>query len=157
MNLYIKLLYLQLDMEDIVKKIVNEWRDIIESIQVDNWSRKVESINYFRMENTDDNCYKVNFNFPLDYGELFHSSLTDSERQLRMEKWNLHLEKTFIKIFSEGVNDYNKDNSVLINAIQFNNDKVDYMNNQGYRFIVQFYPMGFIKQLRQDKLKEIGI
>lgn len=151
-------------MEDIVQKIVNEWRDIIESIQVDNWSRKVESINYFRMENTNDNCYKVNFNFPLNYGELFHSSSLKrtsdcvfSEIQLRMEKWNLHLEKTFIKIFSEGVNDYNKDNSVLINAINFNNDKVDYMINQGYRFIVQFYPMGFIKQLRQDKLKEIGI
>jgi len=153
MNLYIKLLYLQLDMEDIVKKIVNEWRDIIESIQIDDWSRKVESINYFRMEN---NCYKVNFNFPLDYGELFHSSLTDSERQLRMEKWNLQLEKKFIKIFSDGINKYD-DNWINTNTIRFNNDKVDYMNNQGYRFIVQFYPMGFIKQLRQDKLKEIGI
>jgi len=143
-------------MEDIVQKIVNEWRDIIESIQIDDWSRKVESINYFRMENTDDNCYKVNFNFPLDYGELFHSSLTDSERQLRMEKWNLQLEKKFIKIFSEGINKYD-DNWINTNTIRFNNDKVNYMNNQGYRFIVQFYPMGFIKQLRQDKLKEIGI
>jgi hypothetical protein len=143
-------------MEDIVQKIVNEWRDIIESIQIDDWSRKVESINYFRMENTDDNCYKVNFNFPLDYGELFHSSLTDSERQLRMEKWNLQLEKKFIKIFSEGINKYD-DNWINTNTIRFNNDKVDYMNNAGYRFIVQFYPMGFIKQLRQDKLKEIGI
>ena len=31
------------------------------------------------------------------------------------------------------------------------------MTNQGYRFIIQFYPEGFISELRDDKLKELGI
>jgi hypothetical protein len=31
------------------------------------------------------------------------------------------------------------------------------MTNQGYRFIVQFYPKGFLSEVREEKLKELGI
>ena len=31
------------------------------------------------------------------------------------------------------------------------------MTNQGYRFIIQFYPSGFISEFREEKLKELGI
>jgi hypothetical protein len=41
--------------------------------------------------------------------------------------------------------------------IKFENSKVDYMTNQGYRFIIQFYPGGFISEFREEKLKELGI
>ena len=39
----------------------------------------------------------------------------------------------------------------------FANNKVDYMTNQGYRFIIQFYPLGFLTELREEKLIELGI
>ena len=32
----------------------------------------------------------------------------------------------------------------------FASDKVDYMTNQGYRFIIQFYPLGFLPELREE-------
>jgi hypothetical protein len=41
--------------------------------------------------------------------------------------------------------------------VRFENSKVDYMNNQGYRFIIQFYPGGFISDFREEKLNELGL
>ena len=41
--------------------------------------------------------------------------------------------------------------------VKFENSKVDYMTNQGYRFIVQFYPVGFLSEFRQEKLESIGL
>ena len=40
---------------------------------------------------------------------------------------------------------------------KFDNDRVDYFTNQGHRIIIQFYPQGFIDELRNDKLNELGI
>ena len=40
---------------------------------------------------------------------------------------------------------------------KFHNDKVDYFTNQGHRIIIQFYPQGFINELREDKLNQLGI
>jgi hypothetical protein len=31
------------------------------------------------------------------------------------------------------------------------------MTNQGYRFIIQFYPVGFLSEFREEKLNELGI
>lgn len=39
--------------------------------------------------------------------------------------------------------------------IKFLNEKVEYMTNQGYRLIIQFYPAGFIGDLREDKLNKL--
>jgi hypothetical protein len=41
--------------------------------------------------------------------------------------------------------------------VKFENSTVDYMTNQGYRFIVQFYPVGFLSEFREKKIKELGI
>jgi hypothetical protein len=41
--------------------------------------------------------------------------------------------------------------------VKFENSKVEYMVNQGYRFIVQFYPVGFLSEFRQEKLESLGI
>ena len=38
---------------------------------------------------------------------------------------------------------------------KFENSRVDYITNQGYRFIVQFYPEGFISELRNEKLQQL--
>ena len=39
--------------------------------------------------------------------------------------------------------------------IKFENEKVEYMTNQGSRLIIQFYPAGFIGDLREDKLNKL--
>ena len=41
--------------------------------------------------------------------------------------------------------------------VKFENSRVDYMTDQGYRFIIQFYPAGFLPSIRNSKLKELGI
>ena len=56
-------------MEEIAKQLANKWKEIIESISVDGYSRKVESIDFIRMTKYYTGypdiewCYKVNFNF----------------------------------------------------------------------------------------------
>jgi hypothetical protein len=139
-------------MEDVAKILVNKWKTIIESICIGYFSKKVESIDLFRMDNyyagypEIEYCYKVTFNF-----KLIH--VFDEEPNYNMRYYlNIKLEDKFKSIFD--------DNDCLIDEHQsyvFASDKVDYMTNQGYRFIIQFYPEGFISELRDDKLKELGI
>lgn len=40
---------------------------------------------------------------------------------------------------------------------QLPNSKVDYKQNQGYRFIVQFYPAGFLIEKTQSQLDRLGL
>lgn len=98
-----------------------------------------------------DLCYKVNFNFPM-VNESNRKSISDN----RVEKWHKELEKTFTKMF--------KDNSkkhtfscLSSGEIKFENSKVDYIKNQGYRFIVQFYPNEFIQERRVKSLNILDI
>jgi hypothetical protein len=94
-------------------------------------------------------CYKATFNFEdgISNGQT-HSNPNRYE-------WHKKLEETFTKMFW--------DPSIEVmpmpdsDEIKFENSKVDYMTNQGYRFIIQFYPGGFISEFREEKLKELGI
>ena len=142
-------------MDEFSKILTDKWKDIIESINVDGESRKVESVNYFRMDKYYTGypeiewCYKVTFNFEdgISNGQT-HSNANRYE-------WHKKLEETFTKMFW--------DPSIEVmpmpdsDEIKFENSKVDYMTNQGYRFIIQFYPGGFLSEFREEKLKELGI
>ena len=142
-------------MEEIVKQITDKWKTLIESTIVDGYSRKVESINFFRMDKYYTGypeiewCYKVTFNFEdgISNGQT-HSNANRYE-------WHKKLEETFTKMFW--------DPSIEVmpmpdsDEIKFENSKVDYMTNQGYRFIIQFYPGGFISEFRNEKLESLGI
>ncbi len=133
-------------MYEFSKALIEKWRKIIESINVDGFSRKVDSVNYFRMNDREmEYCYKVNFNFDDVYDPEFYIPL----------KWDRELEKTFIDLFSDNYVIYPKDDKIGYEFI-FKNNKVDYMINQGYRFIVQFYPQGFISEARNEKLEKLG-
>jgi hypothetical protein len=130
-------------MEDIAQQIVNKWTKIIESYNV-----KIESTNLFRMNKyykgypDIEYCYKVNFNFE------------DGLRGYTIEKrtW-IELEKNFVDMFG-GAFSINMNNT---DEIKFHNDKVEYMTYQGHRLIIQFYPAGFISELREDKLNKLFI
>jgi hypothetical protein len=142
-------------MDEFSKILTDKWKDIIESISVDGESRKIESVNCFRMNKwyagypEIEFCYKATFNFEdgISNGQT-HSNANRYE-------WHKKLEETFTKMFW--------DPSIEVmpmpdsDEIKFENSKVDYMTNQGYRFIIQFYPGGFISEFRNEKLESLGI
>ena len=151
-------------MDEFSKILTDKWKTIIESIVVNGHSRKVESVNCFRMNKyytgypEIEFCYKVSFNFEDGIsGGQTHSNPPYPESKTPMgffPLWHKKLEETFTKIFRDS-------NEVLptpdSDEVKFENSKVDYMTNQGYRFIVQFYPERFLSEFREEKLKELGI
>jgi len=141
-------------MDEFSKILTDKWKTIIESIVVNGYSRKIESVDYFRMDKyyhgypEIELCYKVTFNFEDGIsGGQTHSNPNRYE-------WHKKLEEIFIKMFHDS-------NEVLptpdSDEVKFENSKVDYMTNQGYRFIVQFYPVGFLSEFREEKLESLGI
>jgi len=141
-------------MDEFSKILTDKWKTIIESIVVNGHSRKIESVDLFRMNKyyhgylEIEFCYKVTFNFE----DGISSGQTHSNPN-RYE-WHKELESTFTKIFRDS-------NEVLpmpdSDEVKFENRKVDYMVNQGYRFIVQFYPVEFLSEFREEKLESLGI
>lgn len=148
-------------MEEIVKQITDKWKEIIESTIVDGYSRKVEFIDFFRMNKyytgypEIEFCYKVTFNFPDGISDSIYSNTTNPYTDVTKEKWHKRLEDRFTNMFwatSDEVIPRAGSNS---GETKFENSKVDYMTNQGYRFIIQFYPKGFIPELREEKLTDL--
>lgn len=147
-------------MYDIAETIVNKWKTIIESIEVDGYRNKIESVEFFRMDKHYEGypaieyCYKVVYDFGLEDNITTHRN-----RELK-KTWLTELSKTFLNIFSD--DNFIKLNKEELNLkiknwdeVTFNNDKVEYMTNQGYRFIVQFYPLGYLTEIRNEKLNEL--
>ena len=156
-------------MEEIVKQITDKWKTLIESTIVDGYSRKVESINFFRMDKyytgypEIEFCYKVTFNFEDGISNSVYSNTTNPYIDDTKEKWHKRIEDRFtnmfwdpsdevMPIFIAGLATRAGSNS---GETKFENNKVDYMTNQGYRFIIQFYPKGFIPELREEKLNNL--
>jgi hypothetical protein len=147
-------------MDEFSKILTDKWKTIIESTVVNGYSRKVESIDCFRMNKwytgypQIEFCYKVSFNFEDGIsGGQTHSN-PNRNYQFSWAEWHKKLDETFTKIFRDS-------NEVLptpdSDEVKFENSKVDYMTNQGYRFIVQFYPVGFLSEFREEKLNELKI
>ena len=142
-------------MDEFSKILTDKWKDIIESINVGGESPKIESVNFFRMDKwyagypQIEWCYKVTFNFKdgISNGRT-HSNANRYE-------WHKKLEEIFTKMFWDPAVEVNWCN--WFDRLKFENSKVDYITNQGYRFIIQFYPSGFISEFREEKLKELGI
>jgi hypothetical protein len=141
-------------MNEFSKILTNKWKIIIESIVVGEYSRKVESIDCFRMNKyyagypEIEFCYKVTFNFEDGISNDQTHSYTN-----RYE-WRKELDSIFTKMFCDSNKNLPKPDS---DEIKFENNKVEYMTNQGHRFIIQFYPGGFISEFRNEKLKELGL
>jgi len=140
-------------MEDVAKKIVSKWKEIIES-----YSIKVGDISLFRMNKyytgypEIEYCYKVNFDFGLNPSD----GMTSWEKNKR-DRLMKELELNFIDRFQPQLVDKTLGTDYNSGETKFHNDKVDYFTNQGHRIIIQFYPQGFIDELREDKLNQLGI
>jgi hypothetical protein len=147
-------------------KIVQIWKEEIESINIRGYQRKIESVDCFQMskyytgEEILTDCWKVSFNFSdgLTSNEVYLDdrtcTLVKSAARLDLE-WSNSLEQTFIQRFGEVIS--KDDNGVLFHAgtFVFHNEICDYMTNQGYRFIIQFYLPGVLSKLRQEKLNQL--
>jgi hypothetical protein len=140
-------------MEDVAKKIVSKWKEIIES-----YSIKVDEVSLFRMNKyftgypEIEHCYKVNFDFGLSPDNGINSWEKNKRDRLMKE-----LEQNFIDRFQPQLVDTTRGTDYNYGETKFHNDKVDYFTNQGHRIIIQFYPQGFIDELREDKLNQLGI
>lgn len=165
-------------MDGFAKILTDKWKEVIESINVDGYCRKVESVDLFRMNKYYTGhpkiewCYKATFNFPMN--EIQVEEYEDPKRtksDIRIDNWHKELELKFTNIFYDepkvelksGTEEwwratlYKPRPGSNSGETKFENDRVDYMTNQGYRFIVQFYPQGFISELRNEKLEILGI
>ena len=147
-------------MEVIAKQLTDKWKEIIESISVRGYTRRIESVNFFKMDAWYSGfpdiefCYKVTFNFEDGISNSIYSNVANP---FEINPWYKELEDRFTNMF------WNPSDEVMPRAgsnsgeTKFENSKVDYMTNQGYRFIIQFYPLGFLPELREEKLAELGI
>lgn len=129
-------------------EIVNIWKLEIESINIDGFTRVIESINFFPMQSRyypHSLSWKVNFNFKDVISDGVNTTVVPA-------MWEIELNKLFISKFGDKYTD--GPNS---GEIQFHNSLCDYMTYQGYRFIIQFYPDQFISVIREKKLNQIGI
>lgn len=141
-------------MDDIVELIVDKWKKIIES-----YSIEVESVSCFRMNKyykgypEIEYCYKVSFDFGLsDINEK--ENFCEKNKKDRLMK---ELELNFIDRFQPVLVDTKTIHDFNYGETKFHNNKVDYFTNQVHRIIIQFYPQGFITELREDKLNQLGI
>jgi hypothetical protein len=128
------------------------WKKEIESINIRGFSREVVSVDCFKMnkyytgEGVLTDCFKVNFNFEgISYKPCSEIHLNHNE----VEEWNKTLEAHFISKFGEVIH------NTQYGDLLFHNEICDYMVNQGYRFIIQFYLPGVISKLREEKLNQI--
>jgi hypothetical protein len=169
-------------MDEFVKQITDKWKEMIESTVVSGYSRKVESVDCFRMNKyytgypEVEFCYKVTFNFEDVISPSIYSNVTNPYIDDSKKEWHKRLEDRFINMFydipersgpSTGVTGVTEEwwrlnlsrprKGSNSGETKFENNKVDYMTNQGYRFIIQFYPQGFVSEFRNEKLKELGI
>ena len=152
-------------MDGFSKILTDKWKEIIESINVSGYSRKVKSVDIFRMSKyytgypEIEFCYKVNFNFEDGISDAvsIYSNTTNPYINVAKDKWHKELENKFTKMFWNSSDEAMPRPGTNSGETKFENSRVDYMTNQGYRFIVQFYPEGFVSELRNEKLEILGL
>lgn len=150
-------------MDGFSKILTDKWKEIIESINASGYSRKVKSVDLFRMSKyytgypEIEFCYKVNFNFEDGISNSIYSNTTNPYIDVTKDKWHKELENKFTKMFWNPSDEVMPRPGSNSGETKFENSRVDYMTNQGYRFIVQFYPQGFVSELRNEKLEILGL
>lgn len=128
-------------------QIINSWKEEIESISINGFNRKIESVDFFPMKSKhhpDSEAWKVNFNF------MDGIRGDDTKPPISHDDWDIELNRLFKNKFGDISFDYG-------NGIEFNNSKCEYMTYQGHRFIIQFYPNMFVEEIRNEKLEKLEI
>jgi len=68
--------------------------------------------------------------------------------------WSTKLEEELSRIFEAEKIDYGLYRGFDSTGV-LRDDKIDYFHNQGHRIIIQFYPEGFLPEIREKKLNQI--
>ena len=136
-------------MIEVVNYIINSWKELIENLEANGFNKKIESTHFFKMDKYYTgyphikDCYKVTFDFGLDCGNKVGDEHTIEIS--KRETWNSSIESLFTNLFTDDIN------------IIITNTKIDYITIQGGRIIIQFYPKGFIEDIRNEKLLKLDI
>jgi hypothetical protein len=126
-----------------IDKIVQDWKEEIESINIDGFSKKISSIYTIKLRRNifADNDFKITFNF-----EQIHKF--DPSNSIKLNYWSDALRNSFQKFGKETKSNFNDD----LFVIYFGDNSVFY---QGYRFIIQFNISDFISNKRQETLDKL--
>ena len=119
-----------------IDKIVQDWKEEIELINIDGFSKKISSIDINKL--ISDNDWKITFNF-----ERLHEFPLD-----RMNDWSLALRNSFQIFGKETRSSFNDE----LFIIYFGDNYILY---QGYRFIIHFNIVDFISNKRQETLNRL--
>lgn len=122
-----------------IDKIVQDWKEEIESIHIDGFSKKISSIYTIKLRS--DNEWKITFNF-----EQIHKF--DPSNSIKLNYWSDALRNSFQKFGKETKSNFNDD----LFVIHFGDNSILY---QGYRFIIQFNITDFISNKRQETLDKL--
>ena len=135
-------------LELFANKLVESWKSIIETINVDGYYRKVSS--FFLYET---HRYQSNRTFKVIY--FYEESKSDNF--LNLDIWNSVLEKKLIEIFCDCKTKIGPKVGYLKGELLFENCKVEFIQNNKYKLVIQFYPAGFIDEKRSTIIKDLGI
>ena len=89
-------------MEVIAKQLTDKWKEIIESISVRGYTRRIESVNFFKMDAWYSGfpdiefCYKVTFNFEDGISNSIYSNVANP---FEINPWYKELEDRFTNMF----------------------------------------------------------
>lgn len=123
-----------------IDKIVQDWKEEIESIRIDGFSKKISSIYTIKLRS--DNEWKITFNF-----EQIHKF--DPSNSIKLNYWSDALRNSFQKFGKETKSNFNDDLFVIHFCDNY------YILYQGYRFIIQFNISDFISNKRQETLEKL--
>ena len=134
-------------MDNQVQQIVDKWKSIIESIETKGFSRKIDFTNFFRMNKFYTGYPDIEFCYKVDF--RFDDCLEPGSKNCPTE-WGTKLKNTFKEMYNESIVRHGDGGEMY-----FHNSRIDYITYQGYRFIIQFYPMELISDLRDEKIDKL--
>lgn len=123
-----------------IDKIVQDWKEEIESINIDGFSKKISNIDINRL--IFDNDFKITFDF-----ERIPKFPSNS---IKLKDWSNALRNSFQKFGKESYSQFNDE----LFIIHFGGGD-NYILYQGHRFIVQFNMVDFISNRREEVLNNL--
>lgn len=135
-----------------IDELSNLWKSEIESIIINGYFRKIERVDYFKMNQNDD-CYKITFNFDEGFSEAEQVVLSSNVSNYKINKENWR-----IKLITKFADKLEINNESIQNILYFSNDIFntnEYIEYQGHRFIIQFYLSELNSKIREQRINNI--
>lgn len=123
-----------------IAKIAQDWKEEIESIRIDGFSKKISNIDINKL--ISDNDFKITFDFE-------RIQKFDPSNSIKLNYWSDALRNSFQKFGKETKSHFNDDLFVIHFCDNY------YILYQGYRFIIQFNISDFISNKRQETLDKL--